>query len=64
MRCKFCDQEFVPAKSWQEFHSNQCRDRWHYQERKRQQIEAAEDARQDRLNGLTDDRAGVTLTLA
>ena len=68
LRCKKCDREFQPVKVWQEFCCAKCKEAWRYQQRKREQIEAAEeareDARQDRLNGLTDDGAGVTLTLA
>jgi hypothetical protein len=66
LRCKKCDREFQPVKVWQEFCCAKCKEAWRYQQGKREQIEAAEeareDARQDRLNGLTDD--GVTLTLA
>ena len=66
MRCDNpeCDHEFRQATPWQRFCSVKCRNHVHNGERRRQQIEAAEDARQDRLNGLTDDGAGVTLTLA
>ena len=66
MRCDNpeCDLEFRQATPWQRFCSVKCRNHIHNGERRRQQIEAAEDARQDRLNGLTDDGAGVTLTLA
>jgi hypothetical protein len=66
LRCKNCNQEFQPVKVWQEFHSAKCKEAWRYQQRKRAQVEAAEeaaeDAQQDRLNGLTDEpEQGLTL---
>jgi hypothetical protein len=53
MLCKCgCGQSFEPVKSWQLFVSPQHRDRWHYQERKRLEVEAAEIEREEnRVNG-------------
>jgi hypothetical protein len=57
MHCKQCDREFHPAKPWQKFHSAECRDAWHYrqkvQQEREEQIEAARDEMEDRLNGLS-----------
>lgn len=54
-RCRECGKEFVPKRDWQEYCCTQHLQRWHYQQRKlqRKQIaaEAAEDAREDRVNG-------------
>jgi hypothetical protein len=68
MRCDNpeCDLEFHQATPWQRFCSVKCRNHVHNGDRRRQQIEAAEeareDARQDRLNGLTDEpEQGLTL---
>jgi hypothetical protein len=66
MRCDNpeCDLEFRQATPWQRFCSVKCRNHVHNGDRRRQQIEAAEDARQDRLNGLTGDEPEQGLTLA
>jgi hypothetical protein len=35
MVCKQCGEEFVETKSWQSFCQPRCRDRWHYDKRRR-----------------------------
>jgi hypothetical protein len=34
MVCKQCGEEFVETKRWQSFCQPQCRDRWHYEQRR------------------------------
>jgi hypothetical protein len=52
MNCDWCDNPFSPARDWQRFCSPKCRNDWNNREKVRRQIEAAEHAREDRLNGL------------
>jgi hypothetical protein len=51
MKCRECEREFAPNKPWQEFCCAQHRDAWHYRERKRAAVEAAEERRAERMNG-------------
>jgi hypothetical protein len=58
-KCEFCGESFEPTKperSVQRFCCPEHRKAWHYRDRKdeqyRAEVEAAEDRRQDRLNGL------------
>ena len=51
MKCDWCEGEFSPAKSWQRFCKPKCRDDWNNREKLRRQIEAAEERREDRING-------------
>ena len=37
MRCKNCNQEFPPTKSWQVFCQTRCREIWHYQQKVQQE---------------------------
>jgi hypothetical protein len=68
VRCKNCNQEFPPTKSWQVFCQTRCREIWHYQQKVQQereeQIEAARDELEDRRNGLSAASVSPTLTLA
>jgi hypothetical protein len=54
MRCEWenCGKEFRPAKPWQRFCSPHCKDAFHNLEKKRDAVRAAEDAREDRINGI------------
>jgi hypothetical protein len=41
-RCAQCGEEFRVVKSWQRFCTPQCRDAWHYEQWKREQVKDAE----------------------
>lgn len=51
MKCDWCETEFSPSKTWQRFCKPKCRDDWNNREKLRRQIEAAEERREDRING-------------
>jgi hypothetical protein len=49
--CRECGEEFAPVKGWQDFCCERHRQSWHYRQRKRADVEAAEMARARRMNG-------------
>jgi hypothetical protein len=51
MKCDWCEADFFQAKPWQRFCKPKHRDAWHNREKERRKIEAAEDRREDRING-------------
>jgi hypothetical protein len=51
MKCDWCESSFSPARSWQRFCCPKCRDDWNNREKKRAAVEAAEERREDRING-------------
>jgi hypothetical protein len=63
MKCDWCEGPFSPARSWQRFCSAKCRNDWNNREKVRQQIEAAEAAREYRINGYDRAEAGEKINL-
>jgi hypothetical protein len=51
MKCEWCESDFFQAKPWQKFCKSKCRDDWHNRERLQRQLEAAEERRENRING-------------
>lgn len=51
MNCRECGVEFLAKRDWQEFCCTEHRQVWHYRQRKRAEVEAAEVRRAERING-------------
>ena len=54
--CKHCDEPFHSDKAWAEFCCDQHRKAWHYQEKKRHDVEKAEAERAERVNGRQEEK--------
>ena len=51
VKCRGCDQEFIPNTVRQEFCNDYCRGAFHRRRYRQQAVEEAEDRREARLNG-------------
>jgi hypothetical protein len=51
MKCRECEREFVPSRWWQDFCCTDHRQAFHRRKYKQEAVEAAADAREERMNG-------------
>ena len=53
VKCDECKAEYFPEKPWQRFCRSKCRDTFNNREKRRAKVEAAEERRADRMNGVS-----------